>query len=252
VISVVTFKWAPRPGYRSVYGPEPVNVLRRMVARHYQREHRFICVTDDATGLDPEVEVVPLWDDHAAVPNPSFRDGPSCYRRLKVFSRDIAALLGERFVCFDLDVLITADITPLLDRNEDFIAWRNPNPLWPYNGSMFMLTAGARPDVWESFDPLTSPAKSNAAGCRGSDQGWMSYVLGRGETTWGPEDGVYSFQDEIVGRRMPRADRLRAGLRRSRKYQLPANSRVVVFHGVVDPWSPVAATMTPWVREHYR
>lgn len=248
-LSVVCFKWRPRAGYRSSYGPAQVNTLRRMVARHYPEPHRFICVTDDGAGFDPEVEVVPLWPDHAKVPNPSFRDGPSCYRRLKVFSRDIGAILGERFVCMDLDTVICGDLRPLLNRPEPFIAWRNPHPMWPYNGSLFMLSAGARPQVWDSFDPATSPARSHAAQCRGSDQGWMSYVLGKGEATWGPEHGVYSYQDEILGRRRPnwRGRSLDSG-----KSALPPNARVIAFHGKYDPWDSAARRLSPWIAEHYR
>ncbi len=238
MLSIVTFKWAPRPGYRSKFGPEQVNVMRQMTARHYPDPHRFICVTDDPAGIDPSVEIVPLWNDHADMPNPSFRDGPSCFRRLKVFSRDIGALLGERFVCIDLDVVITGDLRALFNRTEPFIGWRNPNPLWPLN-------AGARPQVWETFDPAISPALSHAAGCRGSDQGWMSYVLGKGEATWGPEDGVWSYQDEIVGRRA-------GGPRRMPPHKLPEHARAVIFHGAVDPWTAAARRDAPWVKEHYR
>jgi len=247
--SVVCFKWRPTAGYRSSYGPRQVHTLRDMVARHYPHPHRFICVTDDPAGLDAGVEVVPLWDDHASLPNPSFRGGPSCYRRLRVFARDVEPLLGSRFLCLDLDVVITASLEPLLDRPEAFVAWKNPNPLWPYNGSMFMLTAGSRPQVWEQFNPASSPAIANAAGCRGSDQGWMSYVLGRDEATWGPEDGVYSYQDEILGRHRRTAVTQRL---RRQPPELPANARLVVFHGAVDPWEPQAAQITPWVKEHYR
>lgn len=235
MISVVCFKWKPRHGYRSTYPAEVVNTLRSMVQRHYPWPHRFICVTDDARGLDEDIEAVPLWDDYAEVPNPSFKTGPSCYRRLKVFSRDIGEVLGERFVCIDLDTVIVGDLRPLFDRTEDFIAWRNPDPRWPLNGSMFMLTAGARPEVWEGFDPKTSPATSHAARCYGSDQGWMSYVLGTGEATWGPEDGVYSYDMEI----------------RKLGNHLPENARVVMFHGRHDPWMPVVHKVAPWVSEHY-
>lgn len=236
MISVVCFKWQPQPGYRSEYAPATVNTLRSMVERNYGRPHRFICVTDDPIGLDPRIEWVPLWNDHAELPNPSFHTGPSCFRRLKVFSREIGAVLGERFVCMDLDTVITGDLTPLLDRTEDFIAWRNPDPRWPLNGSLFMLTAGARPQVWEEFDPKTSPARSHAAGCKGSDQGWMSYILGKTETTWGPEDGVYSYRDEIA----------------KRGNRLPKNARAVMFHGHWDPWDQEVHKVAPWVREHYR
>lgn len=236
LLSVVAFKWKPRHGYRSKYGPKQVHTLQRMVARHYPKPHRFICVTDDPEGL--ECETVPLWDDHANIPNPSFRSGPSCYRRLKVFSRGIESLLGERFVCLDLDVVITGDLTPLLDRTEDFIAWKNPNPLWPYNGSMFMLTAGSRPQVWDTFDPIFSPALSHTAKCYGSDQGWISYVLGTGEATWDKADGVYSYQDHLC-------------LRGKRYPKLPDEARIVVFHGAVDPWM-FEAQLNPWIKRHYQ
>jgi hypothetical protein len=248
MISVVCFKWKPPPGYRSAYGPEQVHTLRNMVARHYPEAHRFICVTDDPTGLDAGVEVVPLWDDHAELKNPSFKDGPNCYRRLKMFAREAGTVFGERFVCLDLDTLITGDLRPLLNRTEDFIAWKNPNVMWPYNGSMFMLTAGARPDVWESFNPITSPAISNSAGCRGSDQGWMSYVLGRGEATWDRCDGVWSYQDHIIKRVVYRGK----VLSRKQKIQMPAGARIIMFHGMFDPWSQKAHDLTPWVAEHYR
>ena len=238
-LSIVTFKWKPIGNYRSIFGPEQVKVMRSMVARNYPEPHRFICVTDDPAGLE-DVETVPLWDDYAHIPNPSFRGGPSCYRRLKVFSRDIGKVLGERFVCLDLDMLITGDLRPLLNRTEDFIAWKNPNPMWPYNGSMFMLTAGSRPEVWESFDPETSPSISHSANCKGSDQGWMSYVLGPSEATWGTQDGVWSYQDQILRRRgVTLAERL------------PSGAKVVAFHGAIDPWHRVAKR-TPWIREHYR
>ena len=104
--NVVCFKWAPPQGYRSTFTSATVNTLRAMVARHFHVEHRFLCVTDDATGLDPAIEVVPLWDDFAQVRNPHGGHQPSCYRRLKVFARDIATILGDRFVCLDLDTVI--------------------------------------------------------------------------------------------------------------------------------------------------
>jgi hypothetical protein len=158
-------------------------------------------------------------------------------------------VLGERFVCIDLDMLITGDLRPLWNRTEDFIAWKNPHPMWPYNGSMFMLTAGSRTQVWESFDPRTSPAKSNAAGCRGSDQGWMSYVLGNKEATWGPEDGVYSYQDELLGRKRINGRIVHLSLKNA---ALPTNAKVVAFHGKYDPWARETQKMSPWVAEHYR
>src|SRR4051812_8065560 len=104
-LTVICWKWET-PGYRSTFGPETVNVLRRMVARHYPRPHRFLCVTDATAGLDPDVEVVAPWNDFAEVPSPHGKKNPSCYRRLRAFAPDIEPVFGPRFVTIDLDCVI--------------------------------------------------------------------------------------------------------------------------------------------------
>lgn len=234
-LSVVCFRWKPYHGtYRSTFGPETVNVLRRMVDRHYAKPHQFICVTDDPKGLDPEVQVVPLWSDYADVSSPHGWQHPSCYRRLKVFSPEIAKVLGPRFVCLDLDTVITGDLMPLWDRSEDFIIWGETDRRSWYNGSMFLLTAGARPQVWNEFNPRISPHEAKRAGKFGSDQGWISYRLGKGEATWSTQDGVYSFRVHL----------------KANRYVLPENARIVMFHGHEDPWGAMAQNIG-WVKEHW-
>jgi hypothetical protein len=236
MISVVCWKWRPAPGYRSTYGPETVNVLRAMVARHYQRPHRFLCVTDDPAGIDADVEIVPAWNDFATVESPHGKRNPSCYRRLRMFHPEIADVFGERFVSLDLDAVLVNDVSPLWDRPDDFVAWgdTNPQPKSYYNGSMILMRAGSRSQLWTQFDPHQTPAKTLEAGCWGSDQGWLSYCLGPGEAKWSRADGVYSFRNDLNHGRVA----------------LPNDARIVLFHGRLDPWSPECQHL-PWVRRHY-
>lgn len=234
-LTVVCWRWKPPHGYRSEYRPTTVNTLRRMVDRHYQAPHRFVCVTDDPAGLDPAIEIVPLWNDFANVPSPHGKKNPSCYRRLRSFAPDIAAIFGPRFVSIDLDCVITGDLRPLWDRPEDIVMWGDTNPKTHYNGSMLLMTAGARPQVWTQFDPAHSPALAKNAGCFGSDQGWISYCLGPGEVKWSRADGVYSFRNDLKPHNPDR---------------LPSNARVVMFHGNEDPWG-IAAQGLDWVRRHW-
>jgi hypothetical protein len=70
VLTVCCWKWKGPANYRSQFAAEHVNVLARMVARHYAKPHRFVCITDDAEGIDPEIGIVPLWDDFASIPSP--------------------------------------------------------------------------------------------------------------------------------------------------------------------------------------
>jgi hypothetical protein len=236
MLSIVTFKWTPYPHYRSRYDAETVNTLFRMVDRHYPLPHRNICVTDDAKGIDPHIDIVPVWNDHGHIVNPSGPHNPSCYRRLKMFAPDAGKTFGERIVVMDLDVVIVRDVTPLFTRTEDFIIWGYSD--YPktqfYNGSLWMLKTGSRPKVWTEFHPRESPIKAYRKGCKGSDQGWLSYIIPN-EPRWGTADGVYSSRVHIA----------------PNNWTLPDDARIVVFHGKVDPWS-FAAQQIPWVREHYR
>lgn len=236
--TVICWRWAPAKGYRSTFGPETVNVLAAMVRRHYRHPHRFVCVTDDAAGIDPSIEILPDWHDWADVPSPHGGRNPSCYRRLRLFHPDAAAWFGSRFVSLDLDVVITADLMPLWDRPEDIVLWGDTNPLpgSHYNGSMILKSAGARPFVWTEFDPIASPRLSYQAKCFGSDQGWMSYRLGPGEAKWTTADGVYSYRNHLA----------------PSGHRLPPEARVVVFHGHTDPWGAYAQSNCPWVGLHYR
>lgn len=238
MLTVVCWKWKPIAGYRSEFGPETVNVLRRMVARHYRSDFRFLCVTDDASGIDPEIEVRRLWNDFAHVPPPQGRKNPSCYRRLRAFAPDIASIFGERFVSIDLDTVIVGDLAPIFDRPEPFVIWGDTNPTTYYNGGLFLMTAGARPQVWEQFDPETSPMRAKAAGHFGSDQGWISYCLGPGEAKFSKTDGVYSFRNDIASPRGPRP--------------LPEGARLISFHGNHDPWSMRVQAEYPWVRASWQ
>lgn len=247
MLDVVTFKWK-NPGYRSAFGPEQVNTLRSMVARNYPHPHRFTCITDDPKGIDPRVRIIPLWDYYASVPSPHGGRNPSCYRRLFLWSREARDLIGERIVCVDLDMVITGDMSALWNRPEDVVLWKDQlNPTTPYNGAMQLIRAGSRPDVWETFDPKTSPARARAKGYFGSDQAHLAYVLGPNQARWDRSDGAYSWRVHI--RQTP------AGLAHTpyaarEACALPENARIVNFHGIDDPWS--LADRVGWIREHYR
>lgn len=238
MLTVVCWKWKPIKGYRSEFGPEAVNTLRRMVERNYQRPHELVCVTDDPEGIDKKVRVVPIWDDFSSVANPYGRKQPSCYRRLRAFSREAQEILGSRFVSLDLDCVIVDDMVPVWDRAEDFVIWGDTSPHTPYNGSMWLMNAGSRSQVWEKFDPVTSPLISKRMGYFGSDQAWIGACLGPNECKWSQADGVYSYRNDIRKQIPPD--------------QLPSNARIIIFHGQFDPWMSQVRERHSWVRKNYQ
>jgi hypothetical protein len=168
--------------------------------------------------------------------NPYGSRNPSCYRRLRAFSEEARQIFGERFVSLDLDCVITGDLSPLWDVPDEFKIWGDTNRKTPYNGSMFMMTAGSRKQVWEKFDASTSPNYTRRLGYFGSDQAWIAACLGPNEAKWTHTDGVYSFRNEI---------KLKPGM------PLPNNARIVMMHGIEDPWGKLCQKL-PWVIQHYR
>lgn len=239
-LQVGCFKWRPAPGYRSKFEGEYVNILRNMVRRHLHIPHEFFCITDDPTGIDQDIRVIPLWDEFSTLKSPHVSPTgtvqPSCYRRLPMYGETGRRLIGERFWVLDMDVVILADVTPLVDIPDDFKIWGDTAKGTPYNGSMQLMTACARRQVYETFDPVESPKVGRALGYIGSDQAWIGACLGPNEKKWTARDGVYSYRNEIK----PQGGRL------------PHNARMVIFHGQVDPWSHQAKMQHRWVREHYR
>jgi len=198
--------------------------------------HRFICVADSADGFDPEVEVHITPPEAMAIGSLRTPEGgrfPSCYRRLWNFSAGAAAF-GEKLFCVDIDWVPVRDLTPIFARDEDFVGWR-PYRDWGrklrFGGGSYLLKAGTRTDVWTRFRGPESISLARRAGFRGSDQAWISYMLGEREPYYDRAAGIYSIRDM-----------------KGREHHLPPDARMVHFNGPTKPWtSPLA-----WVKEHWR
>ncbi len=230
MLNVITFLWH-KPGYRSTYTHEHVRTLARMVQRYYDKPHRFICFTDKLPEFDGIVEWLPLWDDYAEVPNPTWPNrGPSCYRRLRLFD-----FFDGPFVMLDLDLVIVGDLAPLWDRPEPCVTYQPPLLLGGVNGAMLLCN---QPDryrfVWDLFDPDTSPAETTRLGYRGSDQAWLTACLQHCSGRWTQAHGLYDYCTLKPHRRRPSV--------------LPDDARIVFFHGKPDPWE----CNEEWIRDAYR
>jgi hypothetical protein len=209
------------------YGPDWVIKLRNMVRRNYPHPHRFVCVTDDATGLE-DVETIPLWD--------QCRSLGGCYNRLYMFSEDMRSLLGERFIAIDLDCVITGDMTPIFHRAEPFVInqYSTKERDQRYNGSLIMMDAGSRAKVWETFDPVESPRAIAHHGKTviGTDQAWIRLALGRDEATFGMADGVYDIRHSPA------------------RNGLPKDARIVFFSGPRNP--ETESRKHKWISKHWQ
>lgn len=249
MITFVCFKWN-QSGYRSKFTAEHVNTLYSMLQR-YAKGCRLLCITDDAVGIHPNVLTMPLYDDHAGLPNASWAGGPSCYRRLGVFAKDFPWPVGTtRVVCLDLDIVILRDLSPILDQMlfsgslDRLFMWGTGELHVPVCGSMFGFhVKGALDHVWTSFKGEKS-AREAVKTMPGSDQAWMAHCVGIANIVkWNQSDGVYSFGHDLC------YDNGRAFAKSRIKVKPPTNARIVIFNGKPDPWE---CLHLPWVKEHYR
>ena len=204
----VTWKWngnhwkKPTP-----YTAQHVNVLLSMLRRHYQAPFELVCITDDRTGLDPEVRAIPIWED--------FRELGRCWRLLKVFSPEMREIIGPRFVCIDLDTVVVDDVTSMFSAHLSFRIWGEYWRRTPYCASLMMMDAGARAQVWEDFPAMRKYYQPNEFGRMpyGSDQDHITRCLFPFERMWTMADGVFNFNYSVR-----RWDRFALGGRSNSKY----------------------------------
>lgn len=213
---------------RTTYKAEHVWIWADMVSRHLSMKHRLACVTAE-TDLPPNVERIdPPGEFEDVKPSWGPRK-PNCFRRLAMFRRDAAKTFGKRFVSMDLDCTIGGALDPLFKRREDLVLLKGTHEQRPYNGSMMLITAGCRPQLYDEFDQAA--ADVSGAAFLGSDQAWLMHCLGPNEATWGEADGVWTFH-----RWLPNVKRVQ-----------PA---VLFFPGKRKPWE--MAPVFPFIRNSYR
>lgn len=232
LITVVCFLWHDPTGRHNhlyEYSAEYVNKLRSMLARHLSLPHELVCVTDEPDGLHRDIRVVPTPAE--------VRGWPGMLRRLVIFREDAAELFGLRILLMDLDVVILRDITPLVDRPEDFVTWE-PRLYYHlkgqysrYNTGFLLMDAGARPQVWREFSVERAQRELGAIHQGVVDeQAWITRILGPDETVWSWDGDVRSV----------------------RATPDPQAARVVFFNGPRAPGMAAMQAEYPWIEANWR
>jgi hypothetical protein len=208
----VTWLWGRK------YGLGDIAKLRAGLERNIAAPFRFFVVR-------PQAE-----DQHLTAIN-------GCFARLRLFDPAWQELngirAGDRIVCIDLDVVVTGPLDAIFDHDDPFAILQGANAVnpCPYNGSLWQLRAGYRPDVWSDF---TREAAARVPHWEfPDDQAWMHSKLS-GAARWkvGPSSGIYGYQKPA----WPGGD------------GLPADARLVVFPG----WrSPEKFKHLAWVKQHW-
>ena len=216
--NIVCVKWGNK------YGPEYVNILQAMVKRNLSLPHRFICFTDDKTGLNTDIETFPLIETQLE----------GWWHKLTLFKPDLFGLAG-RTLYMDLDVVIIDSIDCFFDDYDDrFVIikdWnsREHNVFW--NSSVFLYDIGKLSFVWDNF------SKGQANKMSGGDQIWITQQI-PDATTW-PELWCRSFKYECI------------------KDGVPDGCKIVIFHGQPNPPDALTGKVlrypaAPWIADYWK
>jgi hypothetical protein len=243
-VNVICMKWG------TLYGPHYVNRLRAMVARHLAHPHRFVCLTDDPSGLRGDVEALPIPDLPIDAP---YENTP--WRKLAVYAPQLGDLSGSTLF-LDLDVVITGSLDAFFDHPGRYCVirnWTTPREVVG-NTSVFRFEIGAQTGLIDRF--LSQPTQHWVDRYR-IEQRFICRELD--EVTYWPAGWCASFKTNCLpgGSRFPGIL-----LNRLLPARLPPEARIVVFHGHPNPDEALAGRWpgawykglrpAPWIAEHWR
>ena len=173
------------------YSGEYVNKLYRMCKKHTTLPFEFVCITERAEGLDPDIQIYPCPDWGVA------GERKSWWYKVMLFEPRFQEAMGDEFIFFDLDVVIFNDIDRLWTYKpgqfvviQDFNRCRIKN--WHVrNSSVMKFHVGCENQVWHEFAKNKSAVINRMHG----DQDWVTKCLPNSEM-W-PKSWVMSYKWEM-------------------------------------------------------
>jgi hypothetical protein len=247
------------------YGAGYVNILRAMVRRHLARAHRFVCLTDDATGVRGDVEIMDLPEELYRPENlgglrpavasagretrqPGVRYPERGWMKVGMFRRRLGDLRGMTLF-LDLDVVIVDSLDGFFDFPGEFClshdyTWRGRRETVG-NTSLFRFEIGAHPEVFEDFLAHRSEVVRRFR----NEQEYVSHRIGR-PTFW-PEAWCPSFKRHCIPP-WP--------LNFLKPPRIPSGAKAIIFHGRPNPPEALRGQSgkwyrycrpAPWIAEHW-
>lgn len=215
--------------YGSAYPADYVNRMLSMLTRHLAEPFDLYCITEDSTGLDPEIKVIA----------PPF-DVPGWWNKIFLFSPVMPQ--GETLY-LDIDQIITGDLTPLLETcrksRARLCAYRDPLR-WmgsQVNSSWLYYRAPELSFIYDAF-------RRDLPGVFELEGGDQLYI-------WQQMKDIYFIDEAVPG--AVKSFRFEVCVVEGETLQVPsdidAHVRIVNFHGRPKPHE---LSQVGWVQQHWR
>jgi len=224
--------------YGNKYSAEYVNKLYSMVSRNLTLEHEFVCFTEDASGIDPEIKIMPLA---------ARSDIQGWWYKPYFFDQNLP--LKGTLLFLDLDMVIFRNIDHLFThRAGQFLIIRDFNRrliknYQKFNSSVFRLETGQHKRVYEDF--IANPKRVIPRFW--GDQDWICACIKNGFEFW-PDDWIQSYKWEMRGNpQLTKAPKGQRTFVTAGEPEIKLDTAIAVFHG--DP-SPHHCP-DQWVTDHW-
>lgn len=188
--NIICCKWG------QLYGPEFVNRLYAMVYRNLSRPFRFICLTDDTTGLRNEVETFPI--------EPHLK---GWWPKVQYFKSPLYDVEGP-VLAIDLDVIIVENIDCFFTYKPNRFVMREDFAGYHNSSCVMRFEANKYPHIYNRFngnlDVFIHGGVKNfkSGGPRKKywgDQVWISEQAGKDVVLW-PKEWVTKHHRWVKGK----------------------------------------------------
>jgi hypothetical protein len=221
-VNVVCMKWGDR--YPALF----VNRLYAMVTRHTTWKVRFVCFTDDASGIRRDVECQPL-------PRVDYDPKLGKYwPKLGLMQVGLGGLSGMTLF-LDLDLVILDSIDDLFTHPGRFLIireWKDPH-LGYGNSSVLRFFIGVESNVLDKFH--ATPPEVIMGTYASKEQNFLTKAVD--DVTFWPPEWVPPFSLACLPR-----NRLARFFATPTK---PANAKILIFYGSITPQSALLGQHEP-------
>ena len=224
-LKIVCVKWGDK------FLPLYVNRLYSMVKRNLSLPYRFVCLTDNREGLDPNIDIVPLQEGFEY-----------CWTKMELFRGDA---FSEEDLCLylDLDVVVTDNIDDLItfEPEKSFVGlydWYSKRKSPHYNSSVMRFCGNSHTHLYTS---LVEKLKSGIVTWGREFDAYLGsndkVVLWEGERRYGSDQewiSTYIYPRKELREHSFPEKWIRSYKKHGRK-RLPKKCKIMVFHGFPKP-----------------
>ncbi len=226
MVNVICMKWGDK------FDASYVNRLYGMVSRNLNLPFKFVCFTDNSSGIRDEVIIKPL-PKLDLPPNIPERG----WRKLTLFSKDLGGLSGKALF-LDLDVVIVDNIDDFFKIDGEFLIVRDHKRRRRNEGnsSVFRFEIGKYPEILDYFVKNFEKVRAEVR----HEQAYLSKQMHKkGILQFWPNEWTPSFKYHAIPK-FP--------ISLFKEPTIPKGAKIIIFHGLPTPKDAIEGKSGKWYR----